>query len=125
MSIYSPPLVGGARGGVTMEEKTILSRKLRNNLTDAEKFLWYFLRADNLGVKFRRQAVIGKYIVDFACYEKKLVIEIDGGQHYESSGDKVRDQWLRSQGFTVLRFWNNEVLENREGVVLKIIEHLK
>ncbi len=108
-----------------MEEKTILSRKLRNNLTDAEKFLWYFLRADNLGVKFRRQAVIGKYIVDFACYEKKLVIEIDGGQHYESSGDKVRDQWLRSQGFTVLRFWNNEVLENREGVVLKIIEHLK
>ena len=108
-----------------MEEKTILSRKLRNNLTDAEKFLWYFLRADNLGVKFRRQAVIGKYIVDFACYDKKLVIEIDGGQHYESSGDKVRDQWLRSQGFTVLRFWNNEVLENREGVVLKIIEHLK
>jgi very-short-patch-repair endonuclease len=99
---------------------TPLAKNLRNNLTQAEKHLWYVLRVENLGVKFRRQAPIGKYIVDFVAYEKKLVIELDGGQHYESEDDKVRDEWLQSQGFTVVRFWNNEVLENRDGVVLKI-----
>ncbi len=108
-----------------MDNKTILSRKLRNSLTEAEKHLWYVLRAENLGVKFRCQAPIGNYIVDFVAYEKKFIIELDGGQHYQSYNDKVRDKWLSSQGFTVLRFWNNEVLENRNGVVLKIIEHLK
>lgn len=107
------------------DQKTIISRKLRNNLTEAEKYLWYILRAENLGVKFRRQTLIGKYIVDFVCYEKKLVIELDGGQHYQNADDIIRDQWLRSQDFVVLRFWNNEVLENRDGVVLKIIEYLK
>lgn len=108
-----------------MNDKTILSRKLRNNLTEAEKYLWYVLRAENLGVKFRRQAPIGNYIVDFVCYEKKLIVELDGGQHYGSVDDKIRNEWLSSQGFTVLRFWNNEVLENRDGVVQKIIEYLK
>ena len=108
-----------------MEEKTILSRKLRKNLTEAEKYLWYVLRAENLGCKFRRQEPIGNYIVDFVCYPKKLIIELDGGQHYENADDKQRDEWLKAEGFTVLRFWNNEVLENREGVVLKIMEHLK
>ena len=106
-------------------QKTILSRKLRKNLTEAEKYLWYVLRAENLGVKFRRQAPIGNYIVDFVAYEKNLIIELDGGQHYGSADDKVRDKWLASQGFKVLRFWNNEVLENRDGVILKIIEYLK
>lgn len=104
---------------------TLKARKLRNNLTDSEKFLWYILRANNLGFKFRHQALIGKYIVDFVCYEKNLIIEIDGGQHAGSQSDKARDEWLRSQGFEVLRFWNNEVLENREGVLSKISEHLK
>jgi len=102
-----------------------VARKLRNSLTGAEKHLWYILRANNLGVKFRRQEPIGNYIVDFACYPKKLIIELDGGQHYDSADDKVRDKWLNLQGFTVLRFWNNEVLENRDGVVLKIMEYLK
>lgn len=108
-----------------MNNKTQISRKLRKNLTEAEKYLWYMLRAENLGVKFRHQTPIGNFIVDFVCYEKKIIIELDGGQHYESTNDLVRDKWLKSEGFKVLRFWNNEVLENRDGVVLKIIEHLK
>ena len=82
------------------------------------------LRCKNLGFKFRRQAVIGRHIVDFACYERKLIIEVDGGQHAGSWSDKVRDQWLREQGFEILRFWNNDVLRNREGVLGKILERL-
>ena len=107
------------------EKKTVIARKLRNNLTEAEKHLWYILRVANLGYKFRRQAQIGKYFVDFVCYEKKLIIEIDGGQHFENADDKARDKWLASQGFTILRFWNNVVMENREVVVEKILENLK
>ena len=71
---------------------TQAARDLRNNLTEAEKYLWYALRLNNLEVKFRRQAVIGWYIADFACFEKKLVIEVDGGQHADKQEDKVRDQ---------------------------------
>ena len=78
-----------------------------------------------MGVKFRRQSVIGRYIVDFVCFEKKLVIEVDGGQHNHSHGDVVRDQWLKTQGFEVMRFWNNEVLGNLDGVYSKIDEYLK
>lgn len=83
------------------------------------------LRQKNLGVKFRRQGVIGRYIVDFVCFEKCLVIEIDGGQHADNLSDKIRDQWLRSEGFKVLRFWNDDVLKNRDGVLQIIIEQLK
>ncbi len=100
------------------------ARNLRNNLTEAEKYIWYMLRSGNLGAKFRRQAVIGRYIVDFVCYEKRLIIEVDGGQHADSMADKERDEWLKREGFEVLRFWNNDVLENREGVLEKIIECL-
>jgi very-short-patch-repair endonuclease len=104
-----------------------LARKLRNNLTDAEKHLWYYLRNKNLeGLKFRRQVILGKYIVDFICFEKRLIIEVDGGQHVDNKqSDIVRDAWLESQGFRVLRFWNNEVLENRDGVILKILSVLQ
>ena len=105
-------------------KSTLRARKLRNNLTEAEKHLWYFLRLKNFGVKFRRQAVIGKYIVDFVCYEKKLIIEVDGGQHADSEKDQERDHWLKGQGFEILRFWNNEVLGNREGVLQRIINFL-
>ena len=108
-----------------LRKHTMIARKLRNNMTEAEKSLWYILRIENLGYKFRRQVQIGKYFVDFVCYEKKLIIEIDGGQHAESKDDTVRDAWLRSQGFIILRFWNNEVLENRDEVVKKIIAYLK
>lgn len=90
----------------------------------AEKQLWSILRSEGMGVKFRRQAVIGRYIVDFVCYEKKLVIEVDGGQHYQSQKDIRRDQWLKTQGFEVIRFWNNDVLGNLDGVYQKIAEYL-
>ncbi len=108
-----------------MTQKTIIARKLRNNLTEAEKYLWYMLRLNHLGVKFRRQTPIGKYIVDFACLEKSLIIELDGGQHYDNKEDKQRDVWLEKEGFRVLRFWNNEILKNRDEVVGKILTYLK
>ena len=100
------------------------AKELRNNLTEAEKHLWYILRMKNLGSKFRRQAVIGGYIVDFICFEKKLIIEVDGGQHYNNEADGIRDQWLKERGYKVLRFWNNDVLGNRDGVLEKIVEQL-
>jgi len=99
---------------------TPVARKLRNNPTEAEKHLWCVLRSRNLGVKFRRQAIIGPYIVDFVCFEKKLVIEVDGGWHDQSRRDILRDEWLRGQRFEILRFWNNDVLANLEGVFQKI-----
>jgi very-short-patch-repair endonuclease len=104
---------------------TPVARSLRNDPTEAEKHLWHLLRCRQFGFKFRRQAVIGQYIVDFVCYEKKLVIEADGGQHSQNQKDILRDEWLRRQGFTVLRFWNNDVLGNLEGVYQKIEEVLK
>ncbi|MBI3601970.1 MAG: endonuclease domain-containing protein [Candidatus Omnitrophica bacterium] len=103
---------------------TKTARGLRNNATEAEKHLWYMLCLKNLGVKFRRQALIGRYIGDFVCFEKRLVIEIDGGQHADSENDKIRDRWLRAEGFEVLRFWNHDMLRNRDGVLEKITERL-
>ncbi len=90
------------------------ARQLRNNPTKAEYLLWYHLFRRQLnGFRFRRQQQIGPYIVDFVCYEKRLIIELDGGQHAEQLVyDSKRTQWLESQGFQVLRFWNNEVLVN-------------
>ena len=97
--------------------KTRLARQLRKNLTAAEQKLWRYLRLRSLGrFKFVRQEPIGPYIVDFVCREKRLVVEIDGGQHAESRCDVVRDHWLAEHRYRVLRFWNNEVLGNIEGV---------
>jgi very-short-patch-repair endonuclease len=95
---------------------------LRNKQTEAELKLWYHLRAHRfLGLKFKRQKPMGRYIVDFICLEKRLIIEIDGGQHAEQERyDQQRDVWLRSQGFTVLRFWNNEVMQQLESVLEQI-----
>ena len=103
---------------------TPIARILRKNPTDAEKYLWYVLKQNNLKNKFRRQAQIGRYIVDFVCFECKLVIELDGSQHFQNPADVIRDKWLASQGFKVLRFWNNDVLKNRDGIVGKILENL-
>jgi very-short-patch-repair endonuclease len=90
---------------------------LRRDSTPAEQKLWRYLRSRSLaGFKFVRQKPIGPYVVDFVCRERRLVIEVDGGQHAESSRDAVRDQWLVERRYRVLRFWNNEVLENIEGV---------
>ena len=96
-----------------------LAKKLRKNSTPAENLLWSHLRAEQLeGLKFRRQQLIGNYIIDFVCFEKKIVIEVDGGQHaIEKEKDSIRDEWLKGQGFKVLRFWNNEVLMNIESVL--------
>ncbi len=103
---------------------TSIARVLRNNSTEAEKYLWYLLRSENLGVKFRRQGIIGRHIVDFVCFERKLIIEVDGGQHANADKDLTRDKWLKAQGYEVLRFWNNDVLSNRDGVMQKIVEFL-
>ncbi|MCE3046442.1 DUF559 domain-containing protein [Legionella sp. 16cNR16C] len=100
-----------------MQAKTT-SCNLRKNSTDAERHLWYYLRANRLGFKFKRQAPIGTYIVDFLCFEKRLVIELDGGQHMDSQiYDIKRTDWLRAQGFRVFRFWNNEVFQQTESVL--------
>ena len=94
------------------------AKELRNNPTEAERILWQHLRLCQLGgYKFRRQQPLGDYIVDFVCFEKRLIIEVDGGQHNSQYlYDERRDAWLEQQGFRVLRFWNNEVLQNIEGV---------
>jgi very-short-patch-repair endonuclease len=100
------------------------ARELRKNATDCERLLWQQLRAHRLqGFKFKRQQPLGLYIVDFVCFEARLIIEADGGHHAEQAEyDNRRDDWLRSQGFTVLRFWNNEILTNIEGVLERILE---
>jgi very-short-patch-repair endonuclease len=102
------------------------ARNLRQNMTDAERAVWRFLRQRQVeGKRFRRQVPIDHYIVDFACFEARLIIEVDGGQHFASESDKKRDAYLRAQGFQVLRFWNNDVLANREGVFQVISEALR
>ncbi|HGE69288.1 TPA: endonuclease domain-containing protein [Candidatus Poribacteria bacterium] len=100
-------------------ELTDLARSLRKNSTDAERLLWGYLRGRQLdSLKFRRQHPLGNYIVDFICLEKKIIIEIDGGQHATSKEyDEERDRWLNNQGFKVLRFWNNDVIKNIDGVI--------
>jgi len=95
---------------------------LRAHQTDAEQRLWQQLRAHRfMGLKFKRQKPIGRYIVDFVCIEHRLVIEIDGGQHADRTKyDQRRDDFLRSKGYTVLRFWNNEVIQQLESVLEQI-----
>lgn len=99
-------------------QKRDVARRLRTNMTDAERKLWQCLRLKQVAsYRFRRQHPIGPYIVDFACLEKHLVIEVDGGQHHECEADFHRDAFLGGRGFDVLRFWNNDVIENIEGVI--------
>ncbi len=104
------------------------ARELRKNLTEAEKLLWSRLRKKQLkGYRFHRQRIIGNYIVDFYCPRAKLVIEVDGGQHYEKNGkikDKIRDKYLKSIGLRVLRFSDCEVLLNLVEVLEVIYKNL-
>ena len=94
------------------------ARALRKNCTDAERHLWYHLRANRLGFKFKRQVPIGEYIVDFVCLEKRLIIELDGGQHIDNQiYDKKRTDWLKTRGFKVLRFWNHDVFQQTVSVL--------
>jgi very-short-patch-repair endonuclease len=103
---------------------TALGKALRKRPTDAEQLLWKHLRLKQMeGLKFRRQQPIDNYIVDFVCLEKRIVIEVDGGQHaVQKEADIERDAYLRQQGFDVIRFWNNEILQNINGVLEVIRE---
>lgn len=105
-------------------EKKLLRKSLRNSATPQEVVLWSRLRGSQIGFKFRRQTSIGNYILDFYCPEKRLGIEIDGSQHIESATDQKRTDFLNQQGIHILRFWNNEVNTNIEGVLLKIVTTL-
>ncbi len=98
------------------------AKQLRQNMTDAERLLWKNLRAHRLhGEKFRRQQPPGIYIVDFVHFGARLVVEADGGQHGDSKNDLARDAWLKSQGFRVLRFWNDETLKNTDVALETIL----
>jgi very-short-patch-repair endonuclease len=100
---------------------TRIARRLRVNQTDAEIVLWNRIRNRQIdGHKFVRQEPIGGYVCDFVCRERFLIIEVDGGQHSESAADVVRDRRLAEGGYRVLRFWNNDVLGNLEGVLTTI-----
>ena len=106
------------------ESRTERSRRLRRDSTDAEMKLWLAIKDRRVeGLKFRRQHAFGNFVLDFYCPEAKLVVEVDGGQHAELTAE--RDAWrteqLEKQGLMVLRFWNNEVMQNLEGVAARII----
>ena len=107
-----------------MDKMIALGKALRKRPTDAERLLWKQLRLKQLeGLKFRRQQPIDNYIVDFVCFERRIVVEVDGGQHaIQKEDDILRDTYLTQQGFQVLRFWNNEVLQNINGVLEVIKE---
>jgi len=101
------------------------ARELRQEATDAERRLWSALRDRRLrGYRFRRQHPIGPFIVDFACTRHRLIVEADGGQHADNEADRRRTAWLESEGWRALRFWNNDVLANTEGVVETILREL-
>ena len=98
--------------------------KLRQNATECEKQLWAALRNRQLdGFKFRRQATIGPYVVDLLCAEHRLIVEVDGGQHSDEA-DLSRTRFLEGQGYSVIRFWNHEVIENLDGVLVSIRQAL-
>ena len=97
--------------------------QLRKESTLAEQKLWSRIRKDQLGVTFRRQHAIGKYIADFCSPKAKLIIELDGSQHLDQEAyDEERTQYLESQGYTILRFWNNDVMKDIESVIRAIIQ---
>ena len=103
---------------------TPVAQKLRREPTDAAVRLWSRLRAKQLGVQFTREFQIGNAIADFACRRAKLVIEVDGGQHADSATDEARTRMIEAYGYRVIRFWNNDVLSNTDGVVARITEAL-
>ena len=113
-----------------MQEKTRLlihAKRMRYAPTEADSTLWRQLRAGRLAdYKFKRQQPVGNFIVDFVCFEQKLVVEVDGGQHADmQEWDEARTKWLQAQGFRVMRFWNHDVLQRRELVLEEILRRLK
>jgi len=126
-----PPSAGEGqpRSGRERGRKQVLrdrAKQMRSEPTPAEHRLWQILRAKRLaGYKFKRQLPIDHYIVDFACSQRRLIVEADGGQHGESAADQRRDAHLEAQGFRVLRFWNNDIFNNEEGVLTSILGALQ
>jgi len=91
---------------------------MRREMTDAERKLWFLLRDRRFaGVKFRRQAPIGRYVADFVCLRRKLIVEADGGQHFDGGKDTARDRWLEREGYVVVRYSNIDILKNPDGVL--------
>ncbi len=109
----------------SVDHRVPRARNFRKNPTDAERKLWQHLRHLPCAAHFRRQATIGPYFADFACHTNRLVIEIDGGQHADSTSDAMRTTYLEACGYRVLRFWNNNVLGNIDGVIATIIGVLR
>ena len=105
---------------MSRNEQLDRARRMRREMTREEALLWKELKGGKLGVSFRLQHPIGAYIVDFVCLKARLVVEVDGGQHEESDYDRGRDAFLRSKGFIVLRFWNEEVWANSYWTLFKI-----
>jgi very-short-patch-repair endonuclease len=126
----SPPAGEGAarrrRGaGEGALNLTKAARQLRSRMTDAERKLWFALKDRRFDAfKIRRQVPVGPYIADFLCFESRLIVEVDGGQHAESARDVERDAWLAQNAFRVVRFWNNDVLQNLEGVLTSLAAEL-
>ena len=110
-----------------MLRKLLFAKELRDRQTETEKLLWFHLRSHKLnGLKFKRQQIIGPFIVDFVCFEYKLIVEADGGQHNTDeviAKDKKRTMFLEKNGYTVLRFWDNEVFNHLDLVLEKILLH--
>lgn len=103
-------------------QKRAFAKNLRINATEPERRLWQILRAHRLGgLKFRRQVPMDGYFADFVCFKLKLIVEADGGQHAASKSDLVRDQHFAAQGFATLRFWNNDIMSNPDGVASEIL----
>jgi len=110
---------------MVQKKLTPVARKLRRAMTDAEQQLWQHLRNRQVeSAKFVRQFPIGAHVADFACREARLVVELDGGHHADSATDAARTTLIEAYGFTVIRFWNNDVLANIEGVVEEIRQAL-
>lgn len=124
MEPVSSPLAGeegarreavGRRGG--KRNLLSLAKQMRRQPTEAERRIWSIVRAGRMaGAKFKRQEQIGDYIVDFVAFKHRLIIEADGSQHSECPKDAIRDEWLKAQGFRVLRFWNNDILSDTDAV---------
>jgi len=112
--------------GLMDERRITRARKMRRDATNAERRLWSALRDRRLdGYRIRRQYPIGPFIADFACTREQVIVEADGGQHSDGKTDNRRTAWLASQGWRVLRFWNNEILGNPEGVIDAILRELR
>ncbi len=121
------PLAGeGGAQGAPGEGEVARARSLRRHMTDAERKLWRALRSRQFqAVKFRRQVPVGPYVADVLAYDRRLVVEVDGGHHAGSAYDVERDRWLSANGFRVLRLWNNDVLDNLDGALTVIAEALR